>query len=130
MRLFKTYVQVFTLRSAGARLYAASLGFTWKDGATLKEVQEQVPRLAPSQLCQKGDKPHYKELNFVLYKANAGCLSEVISVFRPLRGCSKARRCISKPPEDYYMSSILSSGMVTDLFPRALLLAQWLYISD
>lgn len=59
MRLFKTYVQVFTLQSAGASLCTSNLCFMLKDRATLKEVQEQVARLAYSQIHQKGDKSLY-----------------------------------------------------------------------
>lgn len=49
-----------------------------KDGATLKETQEQVARLACSQIYQKGDKPYYKELGFVLYEVNVRWLFDVI----------------------------------------------------
>lgn len=56
-----------------------------KDGATLKEVQEQVARLACSQIHQKGDKSYYKELIFMLRKVNAGCMCDVI-FFQTWRG--------------------------------------------
>lgn len=69
---------MFTLQSAEASLCTSNLGFMLKDGATLKEVQEQVARLACSQIYQKGDKPYYKELIFMLYKVNVGCLFDVI----------------------------------------------------
>lgn len=71
-------MQVFTLQSAGASLCTSNLGFMLKDGATLKEVQEQVARLACSQIHQKGDKSYYKELIFMLRKVNAGCMCDVI----------------------------------------------------
>lgn len=70
-------MQVFILQSVGARLCTSNLGFMLKDRATLKEVQEQVARLACSQLYQKGDKPSYKELIFMLHKLCAGCLFDV-----------------------------------------------------
>lgn len=69
---------MFTLQSAGASLCTSNLGFMLKDGATLKEVQEQVARLACSQIHQKGDKSYYKELIFMLRKVNAGCMCDVI----------------------------------------------------
>lgn len=70
-------MQVFTLQSAGASLCTSNLGFMLKDGATLKEAQEQVARLACSQIYQKGDKAYYKELGFVLCEVNARCLFDV-----------------------------------------------------
>lgn len=70
-------MEVFTLQSAGARLCTSNLGFMLKDRATLKEVQEQVARLACSQLYQKGDKPYYEDLIFMLHKLCADCLFNV-----------------------------------------------------
>jgi len=81
VRLFETYVEVFTSQSAGASLCTSNLGFMLKDWATFKEVLEQVARLACSQIYQKGDKPYCKELVFMLYKVNAGYLFEVFLFF-------------------------------------------------
>lgn len=47
----------------------------------LKGSPEQVTRLARSQIYQKGDKPYYKELIFMLYKVNGSCLFDGLFFF-------------------------------------------------
>lgn len=72
MRLFKTYVQVFTLQSAGARLCTSNLGFMVKDRATLKEVQEQVAKLACSN-CIRKEISHTIKSSFLCYIKLVAC---------------------------------------------------------
>ena len=121
---------MFTLQSAGASLCTSNLCFMLKDRATLKEVQEQVARLAYSQIHQKGDKSLYSKI-YTAEKGKCWLLVWVCFVSNAEESNWKHKGTLAKLPEDGCLAFFAVFQLLIFCrragFPRALLLARGLY---